>query len=151
MATQRGRKSALKSTALTAADFAKTVTSKRLAPTGGLSEAEKAVWLEVVNDQPANAFTITHAPMLEMYCRHVVRSRVLAILIDQLGPEALIVDPKGYDLYLKMAERESRAASSFATRLRITRQAVDQQTIARALINGSPATAKKPWEVDDET
>ena len=55
---------------------------------------------------------------------------------------------KRYDRLLAMAERESRAASSLATRLRITRQAIDQQTVARSIKNQSKA--KKPWELTQE-
>jgi len=98
------------------------LSESRLAPPVHLPDAERDVWLQVVNDQPASSFTETHAPMLELYCRHVVLSRILA------------------------HERESRAASSAATRLRITRQAIDQQTVARAIVNAPKA--KKPWEID---
>jgi len=53
---------------------------------------------------------------------------------------------KRYDTLLRIAERESRAASSLATRLRITRQAVEQPTTAgRAIANIS--TYRKPWDM----
>jgi hypothetical protein len=100
-----------------------------------------------VNDQPAEAFSATHAPLLELYCRHVVQARVIA---DEIGnfDRAWMADDDGlkrYDRLLGMAERESRAASSLATRLRITRQAVDQQTVARALT--AQNKKRKPWEL----
>lgn len=121
--------------------------AKRISAPAHLSDAEMSVWAEVVNDQPASAFTVTHAPLLEMYCRHVVNGRVLA---DELlnFDKAWLADDDGlkrYDTLLKMSERESRAASSLATRLRITRQAIDQQTVARSLNNKS--TGRKPWEL----
>lgn len=112
-----------------------------------LSDAERGVWAQVVNDQPADAFTDTHAPLLELYCRHVVQSRVLADEIANFD-RAWLADDEGlkrYDRLLGMAEREGRAASSLATRLRITRQSIDQQTIARKLVN-APRGAK-PWEL----
>jgi hypothetical protein len=56
---------------------------------------------------------------------------------------------KTFDRLLAMAERESRAASSLATRLRITRQAIDQQTVARMTVNGKSKAGKKPWEVNE--
>lgn len=43
-----------------------------------LSDAEMSVWAQVVNDQPVDSFTMTHSPMLEMYCRHVVNNRIIA-------------------------------------------------------------------------
>jgi len=119
----------------------------RLRPVPGLTAPESAVWLEVVNDQPAEAFTDVHAPLLELYCRHVVRSRVLANEINAFDPDWLKDNDgiKRYDKLLNMAEREGRAASSLATRLRITRQAIDQQTVARANLKAGRGS-KKPWE-----
>ena len=112
-----------------------------------ISEAEASVWAQAVNDQPADAFTEVHAPLLELYCRHVVQSRILA---DELAhfERAWLADDEGlkrYDRLLAMSEREGRAASSLATRLRITRQAVHQLTTARQIANAPKAT--KPWEL----
>jgi len=125
--------------------------AKRLLPTATMSDAEMSVWSEVVNDQPAGAFTATHAPLLEMYCRHVVNNRIIA---DELlsFDRAWLADDDGlkrYDTLLKLSERESRAASSLATRLRITRQAVDHNTVARSLVNNK-SQARKPWELAHE-
>jgi hypothetical protein len=133
--------------ALAVASVAGPLEVKRLAAPMHISDAERAIWLEVVNDQPADAFTPTHAPLLELYCRHIVQSRILA---DELGnfDRTWLADGDGlkrYDRLLAMAEREGRAASSLATRLRITRQAVDQQTIARAQVR--QVKNRKPWEL----
>jgi hypothetical protein len=143
---QRGRKSA----ASLAVKAAPTLSDARLPAPLHMSDAESAVWVDVVNDQPANAFSPTHGPLLEMYCRHVVLSRVLADEILNFDRSWLADDDglKRYDRLLAMHERESRAASSAATRLRITRQAIDQQTVARSIINAPKA--KKPWEIDVE-
>lgn len=141
---QRGRKSA----ASIAVRAAPTLSDSRLPAPLHMSDAEQAVWVDVVNDQPANAFSPTHGPLLEMYCSHVVLSRVLADEILNFDRSWLADDDglKRYDRLLAMHERESRAASSAATRLRITRQAIDQQTVARSIINAPKA--KKPWEIE---
>lgn len=141
---QRGRKSA----ASIAVMAAPTLSDSRLPAPLHMSDAEQAVWVDVVNDQPANAFSPTHGPLLEMYCRHVVQSRIIADEILNFDRSWLADDDglKRYDRLLAMAEREGRAASSLATRLRITRQAIDQQTVARSIINAPKA--KKPWEID---
>ena len=112
-----------------------------------LSDAEIHVWNEVVSDQPATAFTATHAPILEMYCRHVVNNRVLADELLNFERAWLTSDEglKRYDKLLAMSERESRAASSLATRLRITRQAIDHNTAGNLIKN--QARTKKPWEL----
>mgnify|MGYP003403490311 CR=1 FL=1 len=96
-----------------------------------MSDAERGVWIEVVNDQPASAFSPTHSPLLANFDR--------AWMADDDGL-------KRYDMLLKMAERESRAASSLATRLRITRQAVEHPTTVGRSIN-SQAKSRKPWEL----
>ena len=141
---QRGRKSAAQ---LAVSRVAPALRESRLPAPTHLSDAEREIWLEVVNDQPASAFTPTHRPLLELYCRHIVQARILADEIMNFDRAWLADDDglKRYDTLLKMQEREGRAASSLATRLRITRQAVDQQTIARAMVNAPKA--RKPWEL----
>ena len=142
---QRGRKSAASIVTATAAPVA---AEQRLAAPLHLSDGERTVWTEVVNDQPASAFTATHAPLLEMYCRHVTNARVLAEEILNFERAWLADDDglKRYDRLLAMSERESRAASSLATRLRITRQAVEHPTtVGRSLTNQKKA--RKPWEL----
>lgn len=119
----------------------------RLGASQHLNGAELTVWAGVINDQPASAFTATHSPLLEMYCRHVVNSRLIADELLNFNREWLADDGglKRYDTLLRIAERESRAASSLATKLRITRQAIDKRTAARLLNNNS--TGRKPWEI----
>ena len=143
---QRGRKS---KDSLAVATLATSISLEiRLNAPLHLSDAERSVWIEVVNDQPASAFTPTHAPLLELYCRHIVHARILA---DELAnfDRAWMADDEGlkrYDRLLAMSERESRAASSLATRLRITRQAVEHPTtVGRTLKN--QAKGRKPWEL----
>ncbi len=113
-----------------------------------MSDAERAVWMDLVNTEPANAFTATHVPLLEAYCRHIVRGRILADEIDSFERAWLSNDEglKRYDRLLAMAEREGRAASSLATRLRITRQAThDPKFVGRAA--RLQPNSKKPWEL----
>lgn len=143
--TTRGRKSGASK------EVAGLVTSigvaQRLTAPLHLTDAERSIWAEVVNDQPASAFTPTHSPMLEMYCQHVVQARVIADELHNFD-RAWLADEDGlkrYDRLLAMKEREGRAASSIATRLRITRQAIDQQTVARGIKNQSKM--RKPWEL----
>lgn len=125
-------------------------TSHRLLAPVHISDAERSVWLEVINDQPADAFSPTHAPLLELYCRHIVQARVLADELTNFD-RAWLADDEGlkrYDRLLGMAERESRAASSLATRLRITRQAVEHPlTVGRSQARQSKA--RKPWELPE--
>jgi len=122
--------------------------ASRLAAPLHMSDSEQLVWAEVVNDQPASAFTPTHAPLLELYCRHIVQARLLADELINFDRSWLADDDglKRYDRLLAMSERESRAASSLATRLRITRQAVEHPTTVGRTI-GNQKKARKPWEL----
>lgn len=142
---QRGRKSAA---SLAVAQVASISSDSRLQAPLHITDAERAVWLEVVNDQPASAFTITHGPLLEQYCRHIVQARILADEIMNFDRAWLADDDglKRYDRLLAMQEREGRAASSLATRLRITRQATDHPTTA-GRAQARQAKARKPWEI----
>lgn len=122
-------------------------TENRLPAPLHLSDAEISIWSELVNDQPASAFTATHIPIIEMYCRHVVNSRVLADELLNFDRSWLADDDglKRYDKLLAMSQRESSQAAALARSLRITRQSIDQQTVARSLNNH--ARTKKPWEL----
>jgi len=144
--TQRGRKSAA---SLAVVALATSVTSiQRLAPALHISDAERAVWLQVVNDQPAEAFSATHAPLLELYCRHIVQARIIAEELSGFECAWLADDDglKRFDRLLAMSDRESRAASSLATRLRITRQAVEHPQTVGLLLAGQ-SKKRKPWEI----
>lgn len=146
--TQRGRKSAAQ--IAVAAQVAPVVSTLRLAPSPQLSDAEQIVWARVVNDQPASAFTEVNRDMLDMYCQHTVSAQVLDDEIKAFDREWLRDGDglKRYDTLLKMREREVRSASSLATRLRITRQAMaDPKTVGRA--NSNMSRSRKPWEVVD--
>lgn len=145
---QRGRKS--QAELMTSAQVTPVSSDSRLRAPLHITDAERMVWAEVVNDQPASAFSPTHSPLLEQYCRHVVQARLLADEIMNFDRAWLADDDglKRYDRLLAMQEREGRAASSLATRLRITRQATaDPKTVGRA--NGRQAKSKKPWELVD--
>lgn len=144
---QRGRKSAA---SLAVAVATAVGSTQRLLAPAHISDAERAIWLEVVNDQPADAFSATHIPLLELYCRHVVNARVIADEVTNFDRAWLADDAglKRYDTLLKMAERESRAASSLATRLRITRQALEQPDTAGRKF--AEQVKRKPWELPSD-
>lgn len=142
---QRGRKSA--ASLAVSAHLGVAVSETRLPAPLHLSDAERAVWLEVVNDQPASTFTPTHGPMLEQYCRHVVQARLIANELQNFDPAWLNMEDglKRYKNLLALHELEGRAFSSLATRMRLTRQSIDNTVVARALVNAPKA--KKPWEM----
>jgi chaperone required for assembly of F1-ATPase len=105
-----------------------------------LTDEQSQEWWAVVNRMPADWFPRETHGMLAQYCRHVVASRRVAQLVEACEGETDL-DLERYDRLLKMQEREGRAISSLATRMRISQQATVRAEQAR-----KPSTIKKPWE-----
>ena len=97
----------------------------RPVPSKHLTTEQANTWRSVVDRLPADWFPRETHGILEQYCRHVDAGRRIAAIIEQLlsdstDMEYLITE---YDRLLRMQERESRALSSLATRMRLTQQA----------------------------
>lgn len=110
-----------------------------------LTDEQSEEWWAVVNRLPADWFPRETHGVLSQYCRHVITARRVAQLVraaesatDDEGKPVL--DLNEYDQLLKMQEREGRALSSLATRLRITQQATLSEKARK------PSQAKRPWE-----
>lgn len=108
-----------------------------------LSDEQSAEWWAVVNRLPADWFPRETHGMLAMYCRHVVAARRVAQLIMH-AEKAKKLDLDEYDRLLRMQEREGRALSSLATRMRISQQA----TVMAEIAHKPPVTVDNPWEYD---
>lgn len=105
-----------------------------------LTDEQSEEWWAVVNRMPADWFPRETHGMLAQYCRHVVAARRCAQLVAACEAEPQL-DVERYDRLLKMQEREGRAISSLATRMRISQQATVRAEQAR-----KPTQVKKPWE-----
>lgn|SRR5690606_15571118 len=105
-----------------------------------LTDEQAAEWWAVVNRLPADWFPRETHAMLADYCRHVVKSRRISQLVND-AENAPEIDVGTLDKLYKMAERESRAISSLATRMRISQQATSTH---RA--NKGTKGMRKPWE-----
>lgn len=104
-----------------------------------LTDEQAGEWAAIVAALPADWFPRETHAMLAAYCRHVVALRRIGALIEQAGAgEAIDLDD--YDKLLKMQERESRAMSSLATRMRLSQQATYSADKKK------PRAAQKPWE-----
>lgn len=106
-----------------------------------LTDEQSGEWWAVVNRLPADWFPRETHGVLAQYCRHVVAARRVAQLIAAEEESGSDLDLARYDTLLRMQEREGRALSSLATRLRIT-----QQSTVSAKTKKPPMAAKKPWE-----
>jgi hypothetical protein len=104
-----------------------------------LTDEQSDEWWAIVNRLPADWFPReTHATLAD-YCRHVVKSRRIAQLVAA-EERKKTVDVDVLDKLYKMAERESRAASSLATRMRITQQTTYDKSRKK------PVEASNPWD-----
>jgi hypothetical protein len=98
----------------------------------------------VVEDLPADWFGPSNHDLLVQHVRHVVAARRVAQLIEaEEQSDGFTLER--YDLLLRMHEREGRALSSLATRMRLTQQATIDEKKRKPQTSG-----KKPWEPDDE-
>lgn len=135
--TKRGRKSAA---SLEVAVHSTVETIARPDAPYDLTDEQSAEWWAVVNRMPADWFPRETHGMLAQYCRHVVAARRVAQLIAN-AEKAKTIDIGEYDQLLKMQEREGRAMSSLATRMRISQQATVRADQAR-----KPTQVEKPWD-----
>jgi hypothetical protein len=132
----RGRKSAA-SLAIISSSGIETIERPR--PPSELNDEQSFEWNAVVNRLPADWFGRETQGLLAQYCRHVVAARRVASLITsaEADPECSIKD---YDRLLKMQEREGRAISSLATKMRLSQQTTYDKSRKK------PTSARKPWE-----
>lgn len=136
---QRGRKS---SAALTIVPSSPVVAVTRPSAPDDLTNEQAEEWTAVINRLPADWFPRETHGLLASYCRHVVAGRRIAQLIAN-AEKSKALDLDEYDKLLKMQERESRAASSLATRMRLTQQTTYIPTKKK----GGP-TIEMPWDDD---
>lgn len=108
-------------------------------PPGELTDEQATEWRLVVDRLPADWFARENYPLLAQYCRHTVSARRVAQLIARLE-ESSDFDVDTYDKLLKMQEREGRALSSLATRMRLTQHSTYDPKKKKSAI------ANKPWE-----
>ena len=131
----RGRKS----TASLAVVASNIEVMDRPRPPAELNREQAAEWISVVDRLPADWFGRETQGLLAQYCRHVVAARRVADLIAaaELDSECSIKD---YDRLLKMQEREGRAMSSLATKMRLSQQSSYDKSKKK------PGQTRKPWE-----
>ena len=133
----RGRKSSAE--LLIASRSPVEITERQRAP-HDLNDEECEVWLDVVASEAADWFTASSRPLLSQYCRHVVQARRIGELIERSTSDKNL-EIRDYNQLLKMQDRESRAISMLATKMRIS----PQSTINKRG-NQRMTLARKPWD-----
>lgn len=106
-----------------------------------LTDEQAIEWNSIVGRMPADWFPRETHGLLSQYCRHVITARRVAELIASLESEDDSAEfVANYDRLLKMQEREGRAMSSLATRMRISQHAQYNHK------KKTGTSVKKPWE-----
>lgn len=121
---------------------------RRPSPPGGLTKAQAAEWKAVVDRMPPDWFTRETHALLTQYVRHVENAAKLGEALGGFPAELLHTEAgvDRYDKLTKLHEREGRALSSLATRLRLTQQSRYNPASANTAAKNAGKTAKKPWE-----
>ena len=103
-----------------------------------LTDEQAEEWWAVVNRMPADWFPRETHALLAQFCRHVVSSRHVAQLIAK-AEKAKTLDIDHYNKLLAMQEREGRALSSLATRMRLSQQGTyDVKKTKGAIVTENP-------------
>lgn len=118
---------------------------QRPAPPTHLTAAQRREWKAVVDRLPADWFARENYPLLAQYVRHVDNANRLAKAIAKTDLTT-VAGAESFDKLTRMHEREGRAASSLATRMRLTQQSRYNAQSANTAAKNSGTAARKPWE-----
>lgn len=120
---------------------------ERIKPPHRLNDEECEVWWACVNAHPADWFAAGGSAFaLAQFCRHTVMANRVAEMIEQVIDQAAADE---LDLLLKMQDRESKAISNFATKLRMTPQATTNHRGNKKPISLQHRRSV-PWHEEDE-
>jgi phage terminase small subunit len=105
-----------------------------------LTEAQAAMWREIVATRPSEWFAADSAPVLEAYCQAVFSYRRTAQALDALDPS-----DSAYVPMAKLAGSQQQTIKTLATSLRLTPQS--RFTPGAAATASKKVAAAKPWEI----
>ena len=127
----------------------------RPAPPKTLNKEQQALWKKVCAAEPVEFFKTPVTQQLLMdYCRHQTSAEWLtkqiecSIELSKMEPDdrpagQTPMNLKDLDTFMKMRDRETRAATEKATKLRLTNQS--RYTTRAAATAGKKGSEKKPW------
>lgn len=123
---------------------------KKPLETNELTDADELkIWHEVINDNPPDYFSVTHRPLLEMYCRQIVEVRKIEKMLARVDIAVVMANGEAMRIYrdlIAVKNTLSKDIQSLATKLRITKQSVCEKVAAISVANHRAKSATKPWE-----
>ena len=117
----------------------------RLPPPDSLSDAQKAVWHQTVDNLPPDWFSLEQVPMLTLYCAHVCRAAQIEAALSGLDP---LGDLEQFDKLTKLAAGESAKIAMHARAMRLTHQSRLKAETAQSHAAGAASAAAAgdpPW------
>ena len=122
----------------------------RLTPPSHLAAEERDVWIQTVNALPAKYLPVEVAPLLERFCVHVARARLIETMISETDMEAAGSALQYADL-AKLSRAETAAVAALARALRISNQSRLKAETAHtaAASHAAKLDAQRPWESND--
>jgi hypothetical protein len=112
-----------------------------------LTEFQRDVWDRTVGNEAADVFrTAALQQLLKEYCRHVESAHRVSSMIGLYEKPGEAVDIDEYEKLLRMRDRETKALSDKATKLRLTNQS-RYTPGAAATASKSAVTERKPWQM----
>jgi hypothetical protein len=140
---QRGRKGHL-------TPVGSTLPVTAIEPPPGLNEEQAEEFSAIVASYPMDWFDSGSVSMLEAMVRHNCEERRLGKLLSEFDTEVLKT-PDGMKLYDRLSknhERQSKAASTLAQKMRLTQLSKYRADKANTL--AGKAKAVRPWESTEE-
>jgi predicted ATPase len=107
---------------------------------------EAAIWRSTASAMPAAYFPAETSPLLERFCVHVARARLveeMASELDLTASGSLV----NYDTLARMSRAETAAVAALARSLRLTTQARLRSETAhnQAASHAAKLDARRPW------
>lgn len=136
---QRGRRSGAQLSVI-----AGTIDGRPRSP-ADLTKDQSEIWDRIVGSESSDFFKSAALQHLLLgYCRHFVRAEWLEKEIEEAVKPASETSLEDVDRLMKMAERETRACVTLATKLRLTNQS--RYTPQAAGTKARNNTERKPWQ-----
>ena len=115
----------------------------RLAPPAHIPEAQREIWVNIVNAMPATWFTQKDYPLMIQLMQHIENASNIQAALSTF-PVSRLHDPemlKTDDRLTTAHERETRAITSLYRSFRITQQSEYRADKARTVDDSN-----KPWD-----
>lgn len=124
------------------------VSGAKVEPPIEMSEAEATIWRAVISSEPREFFRVdAQLGMLAAYCRHRAAADKIGRVVGEFEDEWLKSSDgvARYSKLLAMHDKEVRAGTSLATKLRLTNQSrYDEHSAAMVTNRHAP---QKPWDM----